>query len=445
MALGPGCNGCFKHDLASERKVLAKIESDKGLPIEIAAQKYGQHLGACTATGGGRGGFAIMPFDRWSYTIQIDAVRKDKKPTVFRGGGSPTLYQFDAASEQKEDPLRALSVQHCEDEKSGRIVVRVRGGSSDAKGWTVVYPFPHSIVVVGEKIDGDDCEDALKKVSGPEAWLSQAMHGEDSRMGKDACSIAIEERVRLPEALDFALRTGTHTEDESEILLDEIKRDPTLAAHALARLAPRPVVPPLGEYDSLSMVKILDAIPDETAKRDLVKKSLAECQEVDRIAECTAMRLQAYSYWALVNKDKAACDAATFVVKALATKATPNGEGRALEILYRVGTCGTEKTLRDALLASLDPKMAEGEKLSTSCDFEELCAADAGKVDLGNRESCASLPGKAALWLAGHCDAAIITRAKSIVASKPDPMVEKAAKCVLARCEKKDGTSPPTK
>ena len=440
LAFAQDCSGCRSRDADDDRKVLARIETRKAMPIEVVAQKIGRHNGPCTATGGGRGGFSIMPFDQFTYTVQIDPMHYDgykHGPIALSGGGDSVLFRTDSASERKDDPLADLRLQQCSDAKSRRVALRLRSSAAgtappgDDK-WTVVYPFTKTIVLPKQKVEGSSCDDALSHVADPERWLVREML-EDNDHG--ALGIALDEGILLPEAMDHALRY-TVSKQELDALVDAVKHDPALATHVLARLSPTPVTPPLAEWGAISMETLLDAISDETAKRDAVKKALSDCQKPEHLSECTSMRVVGLAYWAFSKKDQPSCDAAMAVVKALATHATTNGEKRALEILYRVSTCASEKVLRDALMSALDAKVAEGESLSSTCEVQNQCTADAEGVDLGDRETCNSLPGKAALWLAAHCDGAVVARAKALIAGKPGPAVEQAAACIVSRCGK---------
>ena len=171
LAFAQDCSGCRSRDADDDRKVLARIETRKAMPIEVVAQKLGRHNGPCTATGGGRGGFSIMPFDQFTYTVQIDPMHYDgykHGPIALSGGGDSVLFRTDSASERKDDPLADLRLQQCSDAKSRRVALRLRSSAAgtappgDDK-WTVVYPFTKTIVLPKQKVEGSSCDDALSQ------------------------------------------------------------------------------------------------------------------------------------------------------------------------------------------------------------------------------------------------------------------------------------------
>src|SRR5882724_9414730 len=122
LAVAHSCKGWSSHELDADRKVLARIETNKGMPIEVVAQKEGRHNGAC-ASGGGRGGISIMPFDQYTYTVQVNPVRAGGKPTTIHGGGDTELFRLDSSTDRKDDPLGDVKLQQCSDAKSRRVVM----------------------------------------------------------------------------------------------------------------------------------------------------------------------------------------------------------------------------------------------------------------------------------------------------------------------------------
>ena len=238
LAYAQGCSGCRSRETDDDRKVLARIETRKAMPIEVVAQKIGRHNGPCTATGGGRGGFSIMPFDQFTYTVQIDPMHYDgykTGPIPLSGGGDSVLFRVDSTSDLKEDPLRDLRLQQCSDAKSHRVALRLRSSAAGAAlpgddKWTVVYTFTKMIILPKEKVEGSSCDDALSHVPDPESWLVREML-EDNDHG--AIGIALDEGILFPEAMDHALRY-TVSKQELDALVDAVKHDPALATRRVS-------------------------------------------------------------------------------------------------------------------------------------------------------------------------------------------------------------------